>query len=144
MQRHAQPLVDTADDIVRRALDALEGKSPEASKTARKSRRRSNGRAPDQLPQREFREPLLVTLRGLGGAGSLDEVRKAIYPRIKAKLRSGDHRTVATGEPRWWNAICWERNELVKEGYLRSDSARGRWELSAEGYRNIEEPQSSS
>ena len=67
----------------------------------------------------------------------MDDVREAIYPRVEAKLTSADHKIVATGEPRWWNATCWERSELVKEGYLRSDSARGRWELSEEGLRKV-------
>lgn len=30
--------------------------------------------------------------------------------------------------------MCWERNDLVKEGLLRGDSDRGVWELSARGW----------
>ncbi|HDR29905.1 winged helix-turn-helix domain-containing protein [Rhodovulum sp.] len=36
-------------------------------------------------------------------------------------------------EERWWNATCWARSGLVKEGRFRSDSPRGVWELSDEG-----------
>jgi hypothetical protein len=135
MKLHARPLEDTPDDIVKRALDALEGVSPNARRTITAIGRPKKTEAGQKLPQRELRVPLLLTLQSLGGAGSLDEVRKAIYPRIKARLGEADHRIVATGEPRWWNATCWERSELVKEGYLRSDSRRGRWELSDEGRR---------
>ena len=38
-----------------------------------------------------------------------------------------------TGERRWENAVAWERSDLKKEGYLRSDSRRGDWELSEQG-----------
>jgi hypothetical protein len=135
MQRHAQPLVDTPDDIVNRGLDALENVATEPRKRTAATGRPRKVEAGQKLPQKEFRAPLLLTLDALGGGGSLDEVRKTIYPRVKAKLGEADHGVVATGEPRWWNAICWERYELVKEGYLRPDSPRGRWELSDEGRR---------
>ena len=137
MKRHAQPLEDTPDDIVNLALDALEGvrAEPNKKKAAIGIGRPKKTNAGQKLPQKEFRIPLLLTLDALGGAGFLDEVRRAIYPRVKAKLGEADHHIVATGEPRWWNATCWERSELVKEGYLRSDSPRGRWELSDEGRR---------
>ena len=135
MKRHARPLEDTPDDIVKRALDALEGVVGEAKKKRAAIGRPTTAETGQKLPQKEFREPLLLTLDALGGAGSLDEVREAIYSRVEAKLSPADHKIVATGEPRWWNATCWERSNLVKEGYLRSDSARGRWELSDEGFR---------
>lgn len=135
MKRHARPLEDTPDDIVRLALDALEGVTSKEKKGRPGIGRPSKAHAGRKLPQKEFRSPLLLTLSDLGGGGSLDEVRKNIYPRIEGKLGQEDHAIVATGEARWWNAVCWERSELVKEGYLRSDSPRGRWELSDEGRR---------
>jgi RNA polymerase alpha subunit len=39
----------------------------------------------------------------------------------------------ARSDPRWWNAVCWERSDLVKEGLMRVDSDRGVWEISDEG-----------
>jgi len=138
MKQHARPLEDTPDDIVRRALDALEGVSNIDKKNKPTIGRPKKSASGKKLPQKEFRNPLLLTLEALGGGGSLDDVRKAIYPRIEDKLGPDDHYTVATGEARWWNATCWERSELVKEGYLRSDSRRGRWELSDKGYRKVQ------
>ncbi|MGX7953025.1 winged helix-turn-helix domain-containing protein [Tsuneonella sp. HG249] len=82
------------------------------------------------MPQREFRNPLLLTLHELGGAGSLTEIREHMHPKVASRLREADYHIVSTGEERWWNATCWERSELVKAGYLRSNSLRGRWELS--------------
>jgi hypothetical protein len=138
MKRHAKPLEDTPDDIVRRALDALEGKSTATPKksggTVGRPPKAANGH---KLPQKEFRNPLLLTLEEIGGAGSLDEIREALLPRVEARLSPADYTKVQTGEARWWNATCWERSDLVKEGYLRSDSPRGRWELSEEGRRKV-------
>ena len=52
---------------------------------------------------------------------------------MAAKLSAGDYAPVSTGEASWLNATCWERANLVREGYLKSDSPRGVWELSDEG-----------
>jgi Mrr N-terminal domain len=48
-------------------------------------------------------------------------------------VERGDYESVSTGDPRWWNAVCWERSELVKEGLMRDDSSRGVWEISGAG-----------
>lgn len=141
MKLHAKPLEDTPDDIVRRALDALEGKVTEHVKSKTVGRP-SKATAGKKLPQKEFRNPLLKVLEELGGAGSVEEIREALYPRVAARLSLADHHPVTTGEPRWWNATCWERANLVREGYLLSTSPRGRWELSEQGRefsRNLED-----
>lgn len=142
MKRHARPLEDTPDDIVKRALDALEGiagekRAGEKRKVAEGFGRPPKMRAGSKLPQKEFRNPLLLALDALGGSGSKDTVREAIRPLVDARLKPADFNTVATGEQRWWNAVCWERSALVKEGLLRSDSPRGRWELSDKGYEAV-------
>jgi hypothetical protein len=135
MKGHARPLEDTPDDIVQRALDALEGVQPrERSRQSTVGRPRKSHEG-KKLPQREFRTPLLLTLGALGGAGSLADVRRLIYPRLEKRLGKADYGIVATGEPRWWNATCWERSQLVREGLLRSGSPRGVWELSERGSR---------
>lgn len=136
MKAHARPLEDTPDDIVRRALDALEGK-PASPKMRRTGGRPPKGAAGQKLPQNAFRNPLLLTLGDLGGAASKDEVRKALYPKIAPLLGEADYVLVSTGEERWLNAACWERSQLVKAGYLRSTSPRGRWELSDQGWLEV-------
>lgn len=129
MKKHARPLEDTPEDIVRRALDALEGREtkPEAK---RRMGRPSKRDSEEKLPQKELREPLLLTLHNLGGSASLTEVRQAMLPRINGRLNPADHEPVSNGDPRWWNATCWERSDLVKEGLLSSSSPRGVWTLS--------------
>jgi hypothetical protein len=132
MKSHARPLEDTADDIVKRALDALEGVRTSPVKKIVAGRPKKE-RAGDKLPQKEFRAPLLLTLNKLGGSARLNEVREEMYPLVEKRLSAEDHVVMVTGEPRWWNATCWERSALVKEGYLRSNSPRGVWELSGQG-----------
>jgi hypothetical protein len=107
---YARPLEDTPEDVVRLALDALDasrGHKPPAVKAQKRPAAPQQGK---KTPQREFRAPLL-----------------------KAMLGPADLAPVSTGEARWWNAVCWERNDLVKEGLFRKDSDRGIWELSDTG-----------
>jgi len=133
MKGHARPLEDTAEDIVVRALNALdrlEGKS--TPKIKAKPRKIDQSRA-EKTPQKYFRMPLLKALLELGGAGRAKDIRAILERDITSSLKNGDFELVTTGEPRWWNATCWERSELVKEGLLKADSERGIWELSEEG-----------
>ena len=130
LQGHARPLEDTADDVVCLALDALD-KSKGISlveQKVKRPRRRGN-----KTPQRDFRLPLMKVLLELGGVGEVKIIRSTLYPKVKDSLTKDDYEIVSTGEDRWWNATCWERSELVKEGLFRRGSPRGIWELSDKG-----------
>ena len=91
-----------------------------------------------KLPQREFREPLLKVIYDFGGSAQMRDVLPVLKERLDSRLLPGDFERVSTGDERWWNAACWERSELVKEGYLRDDSPRGIWALSEKGTRAVE------
>lgn len=134
LKRHARPLEDSVDDVVNRAIDALEGRTQEASRPARRVRRTSG----EKLPQEQFHEPLLRTLLELKGSASTSQVKAAIEPKLTPLLKNGDFEKVSTGDPRWWNATCWARNDLVKLGLLCGNSPRGVWELSEQGCRAAE------
>jgi len=138
MKVHAQPLEDSADDVIGRALDALEKEvrknAPKPLPAAEVEKLKEHEealrkQAEDKLPQRAFRMPLLQVLFELGGSAAVKDVRKAMLPKMEGRLSPGDHVKVSSGDPRWWNAVCWERNELVKMGILRDDSERGIWAL---------------
>lgn len=137
LKRWAVPLEDSPDDAVRKVLDAAEGVNTEIKPEMRKTKPRTR-RTGDKLPQKEFRLPLMKALHELGGRASTQQLRPIMGERMKEKFGDGDYALVATGEPRWWNAICWERNDLVKEGLFRRDSERGIWELSENGVEFIE------
>lgn len=134
LQGYARPFEDTPDDVIRKALDALDEQSgkatapkPTPTKAAKKGHKAS------KLPQKEFRAPLMRALLTLGGTAQASDVRDALGSVVKPMLLEGDIEPVSTGDPRWWNAVCWERRELVKEGLFRADSPRGTWELTGKG-----------
>lgn len=139
MKRYARPFEDSPEDIVKLGLDALDKQAgrPKATPAGlpKASGRPRKDAVGVKLPQKAFRDPLLRLLYKLGGSAGLRELQEKLLPSIRDKLGEADFVIVSTGEPRWWNATCWERSELVKEGLLRADSPRGRWELSDEGKR---------
>ena len=91
------------------------------------------------LPQKEFRPYLMRAVHELGPAASKQQVCLRVYEHVKNRLSEADHAPVKTGEPRWLNAICWERSVLVKEGLFSSTSPRGVWELSERGRKQMDE-----
>jgi hypothetical protein len=132
LKSHARPLEDSVDDVVTVALDALDQlrgvKPSKAEKPAPTSKKKG-----DKLPQREFRIPLLESLIHLGNEAPAKNVRELMEKKMAPRLSAADYEKVSTGDPRWWNAICWERNDMVKEGLMRSDTERGVWGISANG-----------
>ncbi len=137
LKQHARPLEDTVNDVLNFALDALDkskGISPKPKEKRMAPKSTSKG---PKLPQKEFRLPLMEVLLELGGSAQVRDIREKLEPRVKPRLHEADYDPVSTGEPRWWNAACWERNDLVKEGLFRNDSPRGTWELSDEGRRHL-------
>jgi hypothetical protein len=141
LKTYATPLEHTANDVVNIALDALEvarrkrlhvaSQSTSAPLPKRKSARSKRG---ERLSQKKFRAPLLDTLFRLGGKAYSREIRKAIEHLVAPMLRAADYELVSNDQPRWWNAICSVRNDLIKEGLFRNNSERGIWELSKRGF----------
>lgn len=129
----AKPLEDTAESAFAKVLDVAERHRETSGTPADGRRPRQRRRARDRLSQEAFRRPLLEVLYEAGGKAPVDDLRLTMKERMASRLLPGDFKTVSTGEPRWWNATCWERNKLRKEGYLRDDSKRGVWELSEKG-----------
>jgi hypothetical protein len=126
LQRHAKPFEDSPESIIVKALAALDAqqgiapaKKPFVVKPLPKKK----------LPQKEFRIPLLMTLLELGGSAPVKTIREKMEPLMAARLSAGDFEKVSSGEVRWWNAVCWERNALVKEGLMKATSDRGMWEI---------------
>jgi len=134
LKAHARPFEDKPEDIVNLALDALDEKtghrSPPRPKTPPPSEQSVSG---EKLPQKEFRQPLMKTLFELGGSAEVSEIRKVMKQKMNALLSEADYQPVSSGEERWWNAICWERADLVREGLFLDNSERGVWELSEKG-----------
>jgi hypothetical protein len=141
LKTYATPLEDTADDLVNVALDALEAARRKGRHIARDSiaaplpkRKSDQPKRRKRAPLKKFRAPLLDTLYRLGGKAYSREVRKMIERLVAPMLGKGDYELVSNAQPRWWNAICSVRNELIREGLFRNDSERGIWELSKQGF----------
>lgn len=141
----AEPLEDTVESALAKALDVAEAARTAPQAPAPRVRRPPVSKPPDpprrdgrrKLPQKAFRQPLLEVLHELGGSAHTRQLRAFVKKRMNSLLLPGDLELVSTGEERWWNATCWERSALVKEGYLRSDSPRGTWTLSNKGLEHV-------
>ena len=140
----AEPLEDTTDSALEKALDAAERhlqarppKGPDAVRPPEPGRERRRKEATPlkkkKTPQKAFRAPLLEALYEFGGGARVHDLRPAMKKRMESRLLPGDFDLVTGGQERWWNAVCWERSNLAKEGYFRGDSRRGVWALSEEG-----------
>ena len=126
--QHFVIFIEDPEEVI--IIDFLQGRSdlPRRLAKPKKTRRRGN-----KTPQRDFRIPLMKVLLELGGSAEVQDIRKKMLPVVKDRLTQDDYEPVSTGEERWWNAICWERSDIVKEGLFRDDSPRGVWELSDKG-----------
>jgi hypothetical protein len=135
LQKHAQPLVDTPDTVISAALDALDvSQGNVRPKGALTQIIEANRQQKNELtPQKAFRPILMKTLLALGGQARVPQIRDSMQGPVKSILKPGDTELVSSGDIRWWNAVCWERADLIREGLLRSDSPRGIWELSDRG-----------
>ena len=134
MKKYARPLEDLPDDVIGLAFDALDERGLPVRPKAAPGSKPKGARRGNKLPQKEFRLPLLETLRDLGGKSAVKFIREQMEPKIAPRLSEADYAPVSSGEPRWWNAVCWQRSDLVKDGLLKNDSERGVWELSERGH----------
>lgn len=131
LQKKAKAFEDTPNSVLRRVLglDRRNGK-----------RRRKPQAAPGtRTPQAAFREPLLHVLYESGGSAKMSEVVERVGNLLNEKLNDVDRQKLDSGEIRWRNAVQWERNEMVKRGFLKKDSPRGLWELTAKGIKAAEQ-----
>lgn len=139
----AEPLVDTVDSALVKALDAAEearvspSRARPGTEVAKPRIARGPGKSRARLPQKKFRQPLLKVIYQMGGSARIQDLRPVMKERMELALLPGDLEHVSTGDERWWNAICWERSALVKEGYIRGDSPRGIWKLSDKGVEHV-------
>ena len=137
LKAHATPLEDTPNDIISRALDALDAIKQKRTRVAASSPKplisKARSRRKNRFSQKEIRILLLETLYGLGGDASTRQVQSSMKRVLGAMLTDDDCEVVSNGNPRWWNAVCTVRSDLSMEGLLRRDSERGIWELSSQG-----------
>lgn len=141
MKSHGEAF-ETPDEFINRAVNSLEKSNTLRLRAAEldteprpEARTRTNPSRDHRgkLPQREFRPALMETVYELGGHASTAQMRPVMKRKMAGRLSEADYEPVSSGDPRWSNAICWERNDLVKEGLFRSDSPHGVWALTERG-----------
>lgn len=85
-------------------------------------------------PQSEYEIPLLEALIALGGSGKMQEVLDIVFSKMESRLTSEDLSKLPSGTAiRWKNYVQWVRQKFKEEGYIKSDSPRGIWEITEEG-----------
>lgn len=82
---------------------------------------------------KQLQPQLLIVLHELGGSSS----RKDAIDRLAQKLNLSDEELESkyeqTGAKTFANTCSWAREYLKRDGYIKSNSLRGVWELSSKG-----------
>jgi len=95
------------------------------------------GRLPRGLrtPEPFFRIPILRALAAMpNGGGKMNEVLDRVEALVKPTLKAVDHdRLASTDTIRWRNTAQWARQTLVDDGFMRTDSPHGTWQISDAG-----------
>lgn len=150
LKRWAVPLEDSAEDAIRKVLDAAEEhlKCPQAKKltpnTTKATRRILSNRLPKgvKTPQSAYNQPILEAIYELGGSAPVEKVLQVVEKKMKGLLTDVDYQRLPnTDSVRWKNTAQWARFRLVKDRLLASasESPRGVWKLSSSGLRQIEQ-----
>ena len=131
----AEPLVDSADSALAKALDAAERyrDTQEPADPYPVPAVERDGGYPPSVSAKAFRDPLLEVIYERGGSASGREVYPALRERVKRYMTPGDFDRVSAGDDRWKSTVKSAREVLVQQGYLRDDSPRGVWALSDAG-----------
>lgn len=84
---------------------------------------------------REYRQPILLTLREMGGSGKRPDVLTRVHELMRSRLKAADYSEHKPGFLKWHQKADEERQELVKKGLMkRPPEVRwGTWELTRAG-----------
>ena len=87
-----------------------------------------------RTPESEFIEPILRVLVEMGGQGRTAAVVARVGEVMQPVLCDVDYEMLPSdGKPRWEKAANWARDNMVRDGLLKSDSPHGLWEISEAG-----------
>lgn len=105
-----------------------------------KTQRSDLGRLPRGVctPRSAYRQPILQTLVEMGGSGHKDDVLTRVEQIMRSRLKPVDYQPLQSdGTLRWSKSAQWTRNQMAREGLLKSDSSWGVWEISEAGRQSI-------
>jgi len=92
-----------------------------------------------RTPESEYCVPILKSLSEIGGTGHIKDVLNMVYEKMRGMLNEYDHQPITSSPdtPRWYNAAQWCRYAMIKDGFLKSDSPHGVWEISDKGLQKL-------
>jgi hypothetical protein len=119
-------------------MEARHGTAPESGESI-------EGNEADRLarglrtPESAFVLPILSALEELGGSAPMQKVLEKVGAALKGQLRDVDYQSLKSdpGRPRWNNTAQWARNTMVVEGFLKTNSPRGIWEITEAGRQHL-------
>jgi integrase len=85
------------------------------------------------LDASNYERPILRALVDRGGEAPRREILAAVGEVMAGRHTTLDIEPLPSGPPRWQAQVGKARTRLVERGWLRSDSPRGRWELTRLG-----------
>lgn len=152
LQRHAEPLVDTPNDVLRRLL-SLDNEQAEQARRAQSTRasegsgshparvgsavgperERARRGAGELLPLEQYCGPILQALTEAGGELRSREIPAKVAPYVEGLLYDADRDLNGEGAPAWHGRIGWAGTLCRKDGHLDKDAPRGTWRLTAAG-----------
>jgi len=139
-RKHASQATILRDKLVdlRKEWEVLMASSQdkEEEETVRNERRnRGSLQRGLRTPESAYRQPILQVLNEMGGSARMNDLLVRVERYMKTRLKQVDYEPLASDPdaPRWRNTAQWERNTMVKEGLLKSNSPYGVWEISEAG-----------
>ena len=151
----AEPLTDTADDVINRLLAGASGKSSDSNNESSEDHedritdqmlgyrrghisnlgsRADYGRIPRglRLEVEAFRRPILMALNKLGGRDRPIKLLPLVKKQLISRLSSIDFENLPTGGPRWEKTAHFARLALVEDGFI-DGSDFGWWAITRKG-----------
>jgi hypothetical protein len=157
LKRHAEPLVDTPNSVLRKVLGlaprSAEAEQPAPAEQLRPGRKRrpskqrgtqsrrkkqsQRAQAGALLPDSKYEIPILEILRENGGRAPTREVIDALGERLDGDLTVVDREPLSSGQIRWRNRAQFVRLNLIDRGDMTKGSPRGVWEITEQGLHRI-------
>lgn len=131
LKKIADPFEDTPNTVIRKLLmrQGLIDKKPKVTLPSKSERK-------NITPQAVYEEWLVHILwKEFDGKTTKKEATKATIKAMQEMniLKDVDFKPVSTGDPRAENLIAWGMSNQKKQGFIKSNSPIGIWELTEKG-----------
>lgn len=142
---HAGKITSFRDKVVslRKEWESMTIINVDGDEEAANTQRQNLGRLQRGMRTREetYYKPILQALEENGGSRKMNIVLDRVGQIMKGILKDVDYEPLASdpNSLRWRNTAQWARYSMIQEGFLKSDSPRGIWEIGDKGRRYLKE-----